>query len=434
MNIKSSIVEFFIFSILSLLFMSAAFYYSTPIHSSIPGLTTFTLTKLTAYIYIFASVLYIFFLRYKPANYPPELFILALFVITGITVSLFTDNKIENLKSASNPFLGLIMLFLILSHKKVSPLLFAKLPVLILISGIISVLGAYLELFSGNAFDNFFGIFRHENLHWDFNGNLRLSGLFCDTNYLSNFLIFFIPFVFGFYMLNSSGLKYLIFTVIFAASFQVLILTYSRSNTTALIGAFILAALILFLFKNKQQKFKKTILTALSIIFILYLINFKSSPVLTSRLSSIQSDYITSERVYLHKTALKMIKLSNYMGIGYAEYGQKIHNDQEYIFPGINSETSRHITSPHSLYLGITQASGIIGLLFFLIFSAAFAVRNALQILSANNRAAAVFIWFTAYMASGFLGKEMYVIEETMYFFLFLSVGYIFMNQAKTDV
>lgn len=426
--------EYFLFFLLCFLYCSITFWILLPFKTNIPGFITFTLTKFLAFIYIIFLSTYLFFFKQNLFKFPREIWFLLWFAVIGIIVALFSNLKSANLKYAAAPVLGGLLLISIVFHTTLLNKISGVLKVLILCLGTVSLASGYLEFFSGTSFDFFFRLFRSGLLHWDFNNVLRVSGIFCDTNYMSNFFIFFIPFIFGFFILKSSGKAFYLYLALLTVSFQLLFLTYSRSNIFGLFFAFILFLVLLAIKKYFTSNIiKKTILVIL-IFIALYGSNFYFNKTFRERLKDSTSEMLNSERSKLQKAAIKMIFSSHFLGSGFAEFGWRVHNDPAYIFDGINNGNSKNIISPHSLYLGILQASGLAGLICFILFIMAYFKRLFTEILQDNIELCAIFIWLSAYLAAGVFGKEMYIIEDCIYFFLIVSLGYIYSKQVTPRV
>ncbi len=415
--------KIFIISVF-LLVASISFYFLLPVRGNLPGLTTFTLTKTAAYMVIITGLIYynIFFMNFRFKLW--QIFFV-LFVFIGLISAFFSEMKTEKLKYASGPLIGMTAMFLIIRifNEKIKTAVIAE--KILLASGIISVAAGYIELFGGTYFDGFFGIFRNGSLHWDFKGKLRISGIFCDTNYFSNFLLFFNFFIVALFLSAEKKLKSAVFFLVFTVSFWAMIFTYSRSNIFAFLISIVFFTAFFLLIKLKKNILNKIIFILISVMLI-YIGNLSLNSGLKKRMENINVQITENQRVELQKKALKLIKTKVLFGTGFAEYGKKIHNDPEYIFSGINEGGSVNIISPHSLYLGILLASGITGLFAFLLFCIFYFYKLFIAFIKGFTMSFAVLGWFLAFLISGFFGKEMYVIEDAIYFCVIISFGAIY--------
>ncbi len=411
------------------LYASFSFYLLLPFSVKLPGLNTFTLTKALAFIFILAWLLRL--LRREKNTLPRELLFICACVLYGVILAFFREPRLQNLKYALNPAVAMLVFCACLSafqHDSGRETL-AK---VLLVTGIISTAAAFLELFPGNSADWFFRIFKAGSLvHWNYNGSLRLGGIFCDTNYFSNYMLFFITFITAYFYFRADKSKIIFWLLLLAAAMAALILTFSRSNIIAVFVSLAVMATVKFKPAAGMQRAKAA--APLLLFAVLYIAFMLFVPAMRQRLASSEQDILFSERAKLQAAAMDMLNKSLWTGTGFATYGIKIHNDPQYVFDGINKGMAALIESPHSFYLGIALASGALGLLAALFFfgsSVIFLARRA----AGDAFALASLCWLAGWLASGFFGKEFYFIEDSIYFFGLLALGFIRKEIPTTPV
>jgi hypothetical protein len=421
--------------LIAALFFSFSFYLFIPVSFKVPGFTSFSLTKVLSIACLLVYAVKVAVDR--KIIMPKSALFIALTAVVGIISAFFTEMQVDNVKFAMNFAAGGVIFVAVYTALKENSRMKHYIYTAIVAGGIMEIAAAFLEYFSGNKFDCLFRFFRpwgtydtvlnmrHENamLHWDYSGMLRVSGFLSDTNHLASFLFIFLVLVAGLYFLkNTTKSVFLTAVVLFTAGCQALILTYSRSSLGSLVIALSILTVLTFIFAVDSEQRKKVLL--LTLIFIALVLSNLNS---TSQIKNRFSDASGGDRLNLQKAAINMegerVKKS-LVGLGYATFGRRIHFDPKYVFPGINEGMSATITSPHSVYLGILLASGVIGLGSFLVFG--FITGFRLFKASKNHNIEAI-VWLAmlvGWAAAGLLGKDLYIIEESVMFFALAAVAF----------
>jgi hypothetical protein len=389
------------------LFFSISFYLFIPLSFHVPGLISFSLTKVLAVANLLVYALLV--IIDKKASIQRAVIFIAITAVIGIISALFTDMKVENVRAAMNFSAGVAILIAVNSALKKDPKMKEYAYAAIIVCGIIEIAAAGLEFISGNKLDFIFKIFSPPGTYDSILNMTHDSGFLNDTNHFAGYLSFFLMLIAGLFFLKNRSKPVIAATaLVFIIGCQTLISTYSRSSIGALMVAIILTIFMTWVFSDdKVQKNRSLFLIVIFLTLLIF--NF-------SAMKGLQNHFIDvsgSEKGSLKKAAISMEakNMRNLLiGPGYATYERKIHNDPEYTFPGIIVGMSESIVSPHSVYNEIMLASGILGLISFLIFGILIASWILKLVRSRNIEALTWLALFAGWADSGLLEKDLYVI------------------------
>ena len=280
-----------------------------------------------------------------------------------ITISLFSENSLLSLESSLFYFRFIFFslgVWYIFEHKSKYVNLFFW---FLLASFFILIIDGYYQMFNGVNL-----------LGYPIVGT-RIASLFKEELILGSYLSRLFPLLFGLMIYlysNKKNLFYLIFTL-FILTDSIIFLSGERSALFYLLLSSIF--IIIFVKKWKIARIVTLILSFLLLIFFSVLNNDYKKRIVDYTFDQItQTDgndkinLFSIQHEVIYKTSIKIFIDYPFFGIGPKNFRFKCKEDKYKSYTKLDGSIDGCQTSPHNYYIQILAETGIIGMLFFLVF------------------------------------------------------------------
>ena len=396
---------------------SMTFYLIFPFSFHIPFFNTFTFSKIAGLLFLFSLLLGLL-LKKIEFKIPYETYPFLGVVILGIIVALFSGMNSGNIKTSVNSFAGFLVMIGAYSVFRKQPGIKKSALTILLAGGITHFFFMIFEYATLNQINGFWELFRSRGgtIHWNVDGYYRASALLPFPNHLAFFIFFWMPVFTTYFYLKKEGKTRLLLAAFFLVAIT-LAVAYSRTFTVSSLIFLALLYIMTYVIRTFSLCRKK-ILFVLSVFLIAFIINFTLSPFAAKRIISFEKTGSFKERLLVMKSAVKMLKDSRWMGSGFYSFRDKLQNDPRYTFKDLNP----NVTQPHCMYLSVAIASGLAGLILFLVFLFLMLRRLYKGAASGSVPSLVFFCWLAAYTAAMLLYGEFYTIENSFDFGIVMSL------------
>lgn len=312
---------------------------------------------------------------------------ISIFIIYGIILTCFCDNKDLAFKEITNCFLGWICAFFLgysVKDKK-------KNSALIKITIFVFVLTVFL------GFLSYFGLLPEKIYFFRLRQYNQIKvGTTSRLIFAARCLIVSIILI-SYILFKKEISKQKTFIAIFLILFFSMALFLSGSRVYYFVYFITLLSISIFFFV--KTKSLKQIIMFFSIIFILCGIAYSTNKQIAKRIKniSITKDVSISSRINMHKFAIKLIKQYPVFGVGPAQ----ATTQEDFFKLKLDNHDHPHL---HSVYLDTAAEYGIIGLILFLIIMFYVFKNLILQYRKDNDffTLALIFIWFALLLGDFF--------------------------------